>query len=148
MNDMEIQIKGIIVAAIIMIIVVSVLYVIFLKIADYIVNGLMLRSLIKIPYGDVDLGRIVVCAANRFGDDIILGPRHWDLQMHSALNLRSSKDWQTCEQGFIDQRGVYMTRKQAWVVAVKANQIRRLVGGQTHADLQSTETKLYSENLY
>lgn len=144
----EMSIKITLLSLLIMFTIVPILYVTFSKIADYVINGLMLRTLTKIPYGDVDLGRIVVCAANRLGDDIILGPRHWDSKMHSALDLRLSQDWQTCEQGFIDQRGVYMTRKQAWVVAVKANQIRRLVGGQTHADLQSTETKLYSENLY
>lgn len=84
--------------------------------------------------------RRVVCAANRFPDGtIILGSRHWDPLMcehASAIGLKGGDE----EQGFIDQWRVFMTREEAWQVAVAANQIIRRVGGD--------EGCLYSENLY
>lgn len=84
--------------------------------------------------------RRVVCAANRFRDGtIILGARHWDPLMcahASAIGLEGGNE----EQGFIDQWRVFMTREEAWKVAVAANQIMRRVGGD--------EGCLYSENLY
>lgn len=43
------------------------------------------------------------------------------------------------EQGFIDQFGDFMDRKEAWNVALEQNQIREEV---------STHGTLYSENLY
>lgn len=46
-------------------------------------------------------------------------------------------------QGFIDQRGTFMTREEAWKVAVESGQIKRRVGG----DERNGGT-LYSENLY
>lgn len=84
--------------------------------------------------------RRVVCAANRFPDgSIIIGARHWDPLMcdyASAVGLQGGDE----EQGFIDQWRVFMTREEAWEVAVAANQILRRVGGD--------EGCLYSENLY
>ncbi len=80
----------------------------------------------------------VVCAANRntVTGEIILGIRHWDNFMHSLIK---DKQYQY-EQGFVDQRGVFLTREEAWAVAVEANQIIRRVGGD--------DGVLYSENLY
>ena len=43
-------------------------------------------------------------------------------------------------QGFIDQRGNFLTREEAWIVAEASGQIIRRVGGDGK--------KLYSENLY
>lgn len=54
----------------------------------------------------------------------------------------------TSEEGFIDQFGDFVDRKTAWVIACKANQIFRLVGGQTKDDLGKYGIDLYSENLY
>lgn len=95
--------------------------------------------------------RRVVCAANRDVDtnSIIIGARHWDFLMHESF-----RRWLTAygfvvdearftEQGFIDQHGDFMTRQEAWKVALDANQIIRRVGGDT-----SNGGTLYSENLY
>lgn len=78
----------------------------------------------------------IVCAANRDVDGTLyLGVRHCDRFMHDAKT-----DQRYCEQGFIDQFGEFLTRQEAWKVAVAANQIIRRVGGD--------EGRLYSENLY
>lgn len=75
----------------------------------------------------------VVCAALRRGETIVCGPRHWD-----QLCRGTSKDgW---EQGFVDQRGNFLTREEAWKVAERNGQIIRRCGGDGE--------RLYSENLY
>lgn len=86
--------------------------------------------------------RRVVCAANRdVSGALILGARHWDMLM-----LTQAHQWPHCffeEQGFIDQRGQFMTRQQAWDVASAAGQIIRRVGGD-----DANGGTLYSENIY
>jgi hypothetical protein len=47
--------------------------------------------------------------------------------------------WKNCDQGFIDQRGKFWTREEAWVIAETNGQIKYRV---------SIEGTLYSENLY
>ena len=89
----------------------------------------------------------IVCAANRFGNSIILGARHWDHLMHQTYDFRYDgiaphSRW---EQGFIDSQGNFLTREEAWDVAVEYDQIFRLVGNQTDT---AKGQKLYSENLY
>lgn len=83
----------------------------------------------------------IVCAANRHkfvGDiDIILGIRHWDELMRQQV---SDSDYSNYEQGFIDNKGKFLTREEAFVVAEREGQIIRCVGGD--------EGVLYSENLY
>lgn len=83
----------------------------------------------------------IVCAANRHPEkqQIILGARHWDAFMCEQTK-ESDLDWAEAEQGFIDQRGNFLTRQEAWEVAKAAGQIVRRVGGD--------EGCLYSENLY
>jgi hypothetical protein len=94
----------------------------------------------------------IVCAANRYGGTVVLGARHFDTLMHNAIaclacfrgmsglpDILPSK-W---EQGFINQRGDFLTRQEAWKVAQEAGQIILRVGG----DDQDGGT-LYSENLY
>lgn len=87
--------------------------------------------------------RRVVCAANRDASGlVIIGARHWDAFMHAQAD---SQPWVAgChEQGFIDQHGVFMDRREAWQVATAANQIIRRVGGD-----DADGGTLYSENLY
>ena len=85
----------------------------------------------------------IVCAAIRNADgDIICGPRHFDGTMHRQITL-SGADWTRAEQGFVDQRGNFFNRMQAFVIAFDAGQIRRSVGGDT-----ANGGTLYSENLY
>lgn len=93
----------------------------------------------------------VVCAANRnqFGE-IVLGARHHDSLMnvnikrldgynkHAAFQCLTNH-W---EQGFIDQFGRFMNRKEAMVVALKANQVN------IHSDKCPITDELFSENLY
>lgn len=105
--------------------------------------------------------RYVVCAAIAATADyvctskesviarhIAIAPRHGDSSIHAELTR-----WQesipdkiseiTHTQGFIDQYGVFMTRTEAWQVALAAGQIRYRCGGDT-----ANGGTLYSENLY
>ena len=72
--------------------------------------------------------RYVVCAAIKRPDrpTIICGPRHGDcVNQANNLNLLQPNTW---EMGFVDQDGVFMDRKEAWVVADAAGQIRNRTG--------------------
>jgi hypothetical protein len=77
--------------------------------------------------------RVVVCAANRYTKDgstvLILGARHFDRTMHDAMDrLGWGKERAHChdpDQGFIDQFGVYMDRKEALAVATASGQVGR-----------------------
>ncbi len=87
--------------------------------------------------------RRVVCAAiqNNLGH-IICSARHFDRLMHRQIDMNhcANELWKVADQGFIDQFGVFMTREDALVVALAANQRIRRCGGD--------EKRLYSENLY
>ena len=96
--------------------------------------------------------RRIVCAANREEGTnlVILAPRHWDETMREQYRMCKGYCEETRlvipkfkEQGFIDQRGVFLTRQEAWKVAEAAGQIIRRVGGDT-----ADGGTLYSENLY
>lgn len=102
---------------------------------------------------DYSLNRIV-CAANMVkGSPMILGPRHWDETMHRTYNMLREEavlgqggtfpETHEFEQGFIDKRGDFKTRQQAWHIALAAGQIIRECGGN-----ESKGGTLYSENLY
>lgn len=72
--------------------------------------------------------RRVVCAAIRAADgDVLLGIRHYSMDMHRQIGMRTdgSKFHRRSggDQGFVDQYGEYMTRQEAFNVAAKANQI-------------------------
>ena len=89
----------------------------------------------------------IVCAAVRYMIDgspfVIAGPRHYDRTMHSIRKQIGTLNDQRPEQGFIDQHGTFYTRKEAWTVAVRNDQIVKRVGGD--GDLGFG---LFSENLY
>lgn len=82
--------------------------------------------------------RQVVCAANRYGETIILGVRHHCPLMNKMLDL-AGIDGFTKEQGFVDQWGNYMDRKEALFV-LKTN--GRWIRDEDYLD------ELFSENLY
>ena len=91
--------------------------------------------------------RRVVCAAIRAEDgDVLLGIRHYSEDMHKQIDARRDggkfKHRHGDDQGFIDQHGVYMTRKQAFDVAESADQIAYLTACDDHNRM------LYSEGLY
>lgn len=90
----------------------------------------------------IDNGEFVVCAANkhRISGLIICGPRHYDHVMRAAMKAAGGFPFfLNCDQGFVNQRGEFLTRVEAWAVAKRAGQIRTLV---------SKHEELYSENLY
>jgi hypothetical protein len=94
--------------------------------------------------------RRVVCAANRKGGLIICGARHMDSLMRDMINRLNDRiippQWSSWEEGFVDQRGKFMTRREAWIVAEAAGQIRQLVGNQPTQSADQRE--LDSSNLY
>lgn len=90
--------------------------------------------------------RRVVCAAIRADDDtLLLGIRHYSLDMVDQIRYRL--DWQKFmnrtgdDQGFVDQQGVYMKRAEAYQVAYHANQLQA-----RRPDYRGPF--LYSEDLY
>lgn len=90
----------------------------------------------------VALPELVVSAACRAvsngKEHIVLGVRHFDRLMSETIEMMgiSSLDF---EEGFITNKGRYITRQEAMQLALANNQIRRTV---------SDDTRLYSENLY
>ena len=102
---------------------------------------------------NINLDRRVVCAANRCGAILLIAPRHWDETMHKQYEALSNyaggiPPSHKFEQGFINTWGEFLTRQEAWVVAVDNNQILRFVGNQDESDLYRNDVKLFSENLY
>lgn len=99
--------------------------------------------------------RVVVCAAIRVPVEtehdqdsttlIITGPHHFDSTMLAVihrLDANLNTVWLCMEQGFIDQHGVFMDRKEALRVACEADQLSmdRLKGHPLD--------ELFSEDLY
>lgn len=87
--------------------------------------------------------RVVVCAANKskVTGRIICGARHWDsvMRSHCVVDSKIEYEWKAPDQGFIDQHGVWMDRKEALAVATAAGQIKHKHG---------VSTLLFSEDLY
>ena len=100
--------------------------------------------------------KLVVCAAilNKVTGIIICGARHGDcLNIIFATNIDTDPSYKDWECGFIDQDNIFMTRKEAWVIADKAGQIRRPTGWERSYDMHrpaniNDEAVLFSENLY
>lgn len=85
----------------------------------------------------------VLCAAllvaKADGDQVIVaGIRHFDELMIAHLKVIGFRHGEV--QGFLDSRGNFLTREEAFEVATNAGQIVRRVGGD--------EGRLFSENLY
>lgn len=85
--------------------------------------------------------RMVVCAAIAYPDSglILLGVRHNDHFMEVQRQANRLLAHGKRQSGFIDQKGVFLTRAEAWKVAEAAGQIR---------NRWSEDGDLYSENLY
>jgi hypothetical protein len=81
---------------------------------------------------------MIVCAALRYKTGyIVAGPRHFDHIMQAQIShFNTDKP----EQGFIDQNGDFLDRRNAWIEAEKHGQIRNRGGW--------PEGTLFSENLY
>jgi hypothetical protein len=78
---------------------------------------------------------IIVSAANRYKDIIVMGPRHYSNLMHTAIealggiNLlmeysNANSEESEYEQGFVDQYNTFHTREEAFILATAAGQIR------------------------
>ena len=92
---------------------------------------------------DEPIGQRVVCAAIKAEDgEVICSARHFDELMRSQIERSAFKFeyWNAAEQGFIDQRGKFLTRHEAHDIAAANGQIIRRCGGD--------HDKLFSENLY
>lgn len=94
--------------------------------------------------------RRVVCAAIRAADgSVLLGIRHYSPDMHLQIERRMDgakfKNRLDEDQGFVDQNGVFMSREQAFKVAMAAGQKIDMKACGMGLD---NEWKLYSEGLY
>ena len=92
----------------------------------------------------------IVCAANLHKQDenlVLIGARHWDKRMHEQwkvlqkMTVYYKLDSFDFIQGFIDNRGDFHTREEAFIIATKQNQIIRKTGGEN-------SIQLFSEDLY
>ncbi len=86
--------------------------------------------------------RYVVCAANRYGELILCGPRHHDTRMNQTLLLLKEKGLelgQRDEEGFVDQFGIFLSREEACKIVLLNKQPLQ------DPDLRK---RLFSENLY
>lgn len=89
--------------------------------------------------------RVVVCAAIKIGETVILGARHFDKRMVAHLKELGYGEHNRCphiDLGFIDQHGVYMGRQEALKVASDAGQINKRQPKSSPLDI------LFSEDLY
>lgn len=88
----------------------------------------------------------IVCAANRFGDLILCGARHWDQRMRGQADamggIKEVRKHGKEEQGFIDQFGDFHTREEAMRIVHRNGQRfdEERNGGSCSA--------LFSEGLY
>jgi len=85
--------------------------------------------------------RVVCSAIKSDKGTLILGLRHFDPFMRQQIKLSPEQNWKTAEQGFVDNKGQFLTREQAFVLAEQNGQIVR--------DCGTFHLKqLFSENLY
>lgn len=84
----------------------------------------------------------IVCAAMKMDDGLIItGIRHFSPEMRTVMKRVYGMGYylRVEEQGFVDRRGQFLSREEAWKVAESNGQIRFQV---------STPGTLYSESLY
>ncbi len=84
--------------------------------------------------------QIVVCAANRKDGVIFCGARHCDSVMRKQAEAAGMK-LTNCEQGFIDQFGDFLTRKDAMQVVKESGQSFDI-------ERNNGDSYLFSEGLY
>lgn len=87
--------------------------------------GMPRRRIVSAAMQNKDTGRIVMCVRHR--DEIFRN------------GIKQGESVQDFEDGFIDNRRMFLTREEAWPIAAKAGQIIRRCGGDGKA--------LYSENI-
>ena len=89
---------------------------------------------------DREYKRVVVCAANLVEGTIVCGVRHWDGIMCDVVDIKGLNDIEHI-QGFVDNYGNFLTRKEAYLVAKEAGQL-----GPEHMGYE--DSLLFSEDLY
>lgn len=78
-------------------------------------------------------------------------PRHWDVVMRSLIGVLDEAYYErkvSEVQGFIDQRGNFLTREQAWLIAQRNGQIKYRCGADEYQLDGVLTGRLFSENLY
>lgn len=94
--------------------------------------------------------QVVVCAACKYGSLILCGARHWDGVMRKQLEVINKRgesgDFKHLKgmhftEGFIDQFGGFLTRKEAWDLTGETRQLVNL-------SRNGSDVELYSEGLY
>lgn len=87
---------------------------------------------------------VVVAAACRVGETLVVSARHFDLLMHQQIKqLGMAKDFRAkAEQGFIDQFGEFMDRFEALEVARAAGQLN------VRRPKTFPQDRLFSEDIY
>lgn len=91
-----------------------------------------------------DSPQFVVCAAMLMQDDsIVVGIRHFSPEMRKIMKRAYGDKYhlQVKEQGFVNQFGKFLTREEAYNVAIMNGQILRNTVSLPHGTL-------YSEHLY
>lgn len=83
----------------------------------------------------------ILCAAIRHGDLVICGRRHMDPVMGSVIRRYPDLKGIAWEQGFLDSKGNYCSREDAYRIAHRAGQ---LLGRKKHGPAG----ELFSEDLY
>lgn len=84
----------------------------------------------------------IVCAAVRHKRSglIVCGARHFDKLMVAQMKATKHENWADADQGFIDQRGNFLDRGEAWELASTTGQLLRR--------FPADDGTLFSENLY
>lgn len=104
-------------------------------------SALTLANKYKPLWEESIMEKRVVCAA--LLDDkgrMIVGARHYDIVMQEMIKVFGG-EWNKAEQGFIDQRGCFMSREEAFIVATEAGQIIKKSG-------DPYSKALFSEDIY
>lgn len=89
--------------------------------------------------------RVVVCAANKYGDVMFIGVRHFCAVMRKNMEGSDVPALRRVfgeVQGFIDQWGVFMDRREALAVAMAAGQVNARRPKTGPVDI------LFSEDIY
>lgn len=85
---------------------------------------------------------MVVCAANKLPDGtVICGARHWDSIMNDVADKLNVSSRARAEEGFINQWGIFLSRKEALEIVKKNNQ-------RFDEERNGCTDELYSEGLY
>lgn len=114
----------------------------------------ILEWAIELGYGDpseyegshIDYRRRVVASANKFGEVVLVGTRHFSPAMCNQMEciredrIIDAENMGKSIQGFIDQHDVFMTREEAYEVARDAGQLNTI-------RIKCDSLELYSEDI-